>query len=375
MIGRKLSAWQRAGLLDEQTAAAIRAYEADHARPLALWAVIGIGALAIGLGLVSVVAANWEDIPGRLRLAVHFASLAALAVLLWRGPGERPWAQEAALFVFGALGLTFFGHLGQAYQTSAPLWQPLSLWLVLFGPAILLRGASWLTAVLLAGVAVWASWAFADTAGPLFGAEQRAGAAIGLATALPVLLAPLGAAMRGRDGRGDFWRRFEQLGFAYAIGCASLVAVASGFGEPDGDGLFSFGARMAQVVVGLAAAALLVGARRDRSGQALGGAVAGAALTILLSRMVDGSQLGAALLFMALWIGVALAALHGGWRGVFQLAVAAVAARLVILSFELASDLLTNGFGLIVAGVLILGVAWAAVRLSRHFAPPREEAA
>ena len=38
----------------------------------------------------------------------------------------------------------------------------------------------------------------------------------------------------------------------------------------------------------------------------------------------------------------------------FQLAVAAVAVRLIVLSFELGSDLLTSGFGLIIAGVLVI---------------------
>ena len=41
-------------------------------------------------------------------------------------------ATEALVFVAAALGLTFFGHLGQVYQTSSPLWQPLGAWLVLF---------------------------------------------------------------------------------------------------------------------------------------------------------------------------------------------------------------------------------------------------
>ena len=58
----------------------------------------------------------------------------------------------------------------------------------------------------------------------------------------------------------------------------------------------------------------------------------------------------------------------------FQLAVGAVALRLVILSFELASDLLTSGFGLILAGLLILAVAWIAVRVSSHLAPAKEPA-
>ena len=64
MSARKIAEWHEAGLIDAATRDRLAAYEAAHARPLVLWAVWGIGALAIGLGVVSVVAANWEDIPG-----------------------------------------------------------------------------------------------------------------------------------------------------------------------------------------------------------------------------------------------------------------------------------------------------------------------
>ena len=77
-------------------------------------------------------------------------------------------------------------------------------------------------------------------------------------------------------------------------------------------------------------------------------------------------------LALLLWIGIAGAALVAGWRGVFQLAVAVVAFRLIALSFELASDLLLSGFGLVVAGLMILLVAFVAVRISRQFAPQSE---
>jgi uncharacterized membrane protein len=51
-------------LTDADTRDRLVAHEAAHARPFALWAVFGIGALAIGLGLVSVVAANWGRYSG-----------------------------------------------------------------------------------------------------------------------------------------------------------------------------------------------------------------------------------------------------------------------------------------------------------------------
>jgi len=50
MSARKIAAWHEAGLIDAITRDRLLAYEAEHARPLALWAVFGIGALAIGAG-------------------------------------------------------------------------------------------------------------------------------------------------------------------------------------------------------------------------------------------------------------------------------------------------------------------------------------
>ena len=375
MIDRKLAAWQEAGLIDAQTAAAISAHEASHARPIALWAVIGIGALAIGLGVISVVAANWEDVPGTVRLAIHFALMLAMAgALAWRGSAlerAQSWGFEAALFVLAVLGLAFFGHLGQVYQTSSPLWQPLATWLILFAPALLLRGQSWLTALLLAGALIVACW---DYAGNHYGAfdprEEAPYLRIALITAAPLALVPLGAWMRKRSERRAFWKRLEQLALTYAVGGATLTCIAAGIDEFD-DEVLSLSSQSIRAGVALLAAALVAGARRTRSGEASAAILAGAGLASFIAAPISGSDLMGGLLFMALWVGIAVAALHAGWRGAFQLAVAAVALRLIVLSFELASDLLTSGFGLILAGLLILGVAWLAMRVSRALAPPR----
>ncbi|MBS0474891.1 MAG: DUF2157 domain-containing protein [Proteobacteria bacterium] len=371
MNERKLSAWVEAGVIDAAAAARIRTYEGQHTRPLALWAVIGIGALAIGLGLISVVAANWDAIPAMVRLGVHFAVLIGVAAALWWQAGWLgPWGEEALLFVFGVLGLTFMGHLGQAYQSTSPLWQPLALWLVLFGPLFVLRGQSWLTALGFAGALVVAVWSFAA------GHDARDGAFLvfALPTALPLTLAPLGAALRVRSDRAAFWRRIEELGFAYALGGASLIAIVAGTTNliRGGDADKVLMTLLTWAVAGFAAAALVWTVRRDRSGQAAAAMLAAGATLALLAYPLSGSQVMGALLFMALWAVVAAMALRGGWRGVFQFAVAALALRLIVLSFELEDDLLSSGTGLIASGALILAVAWVAVRVARKYAPPKE---
>jgi hypothetical protein len=371
---RRLKAWEAAGLVDATTAARIREWESSHASPLAMRAVIGIAALAIGLGLLSVIAANWDAVPGVVRLGVHFALMVALALWLWRQASTGGIAAEAGLFVFGMLGLTFFGHIGQVYQTDSPLWQPLTLWLVMFAPLMLLRGTGWLTALLLMAVMIMAAWTFMSWT---MGLQPRLGAVdetvrIVLAITAPVLLAALAARAQRRSSRQGFWRRLAELALLYAAGGASIVAIASADGPwrtDEGSTRLLWSVLIASGVTLLTA--LLVRAfRRDPEGRVVADLWLGLAAMPLLAYALSGSKVVAALLFMALWAGIAYTALRAGWRGAFQAAVGMIAFRLVLLSFELGGDLLTSGAGLIASGLLILGVAWLALKISKRFAPP-----
>lgn len=385
MSEAKLEAWQAAGLIDATTAGRIRAWEAENARPLGLWAAIGIAALAIGLGLMSLVAANWEAIPGGARLAIHFALILAGAVLLWLK--ERDWAArqpvvlEAALFVFGVLGMTFLGHVGQVYQTIAPFWQLLAMWLLLFAPLILSRGAGWMTAaslMLALVVGVW-SYAFATGSPERVLGEQSTTIRIALATGAPALVAGLAAWWRGTAndsyGREGFWQRLEQAASAYVIGGASLIAVASGFerwpGHSDSGAVLT--ALMIYAAIGAGTSALVFTGRRDADGRSQAVVLLACAAVAPLAWVISGSQLGAALLFMALWTVIAASGLRSGGRGDFQAAVGLIAVRLIVLSFELAGDLLTTGAGLIASGVLVLVIAFGALRIAKRFAPPPEK--
>ena len=377
MSERKLKAWQDAGLIDAETAARIRDWEQAHARPLVLWAVIGIGALAVGLGLVSVVAANWDAIPGQVRLAIHFAVMAGLSGWLWwREPGlsrDHPWLHEAAVFILGALGLTFMGHLGQVYQTSSPLWQPVGLWLLLFAPLLLGRGLSWLTAAMLFGGCLFAAWnhAFAWQGPWPEGAETARMAREAVLVCAPVLFAGIAAFMVGRSLREAFWRRLGQMALAYAVAGASIMAIVAIERMPDErDATAILVSALVACAIGLVSAGVLFRLRQDASGLSRAAIMAGCAAMPVIAYGLSGNETMAALLFMALWAGVAAAALHAGWRGLFQASVGVIALRLIILSFELAGDLLTSGAGLIASGLLILVIAWGAVRVSRRLAPP-----
>ena len=177
--------------------------------------------------------------------------------------------------------------------------------------------------------------------------------------------------MAGRSSREAFWRRLGQMALAYAVVGASIMAIVAIERMPDERNPTAIlVSALVACAIGLVSAGALFRLRQDASGLSRAAIMAGCAAMPVIAYGLSGDETMAALLFMALWAGVAGAALHAGWRGVFQAVVGVIALRLIILSFELAGDLLTSGAGLIASGLLILGIAWGAVRVSWRLAPP-----
>jgi uncharacterized membrane protein len=382
MSERKIRAWQEAGLIDAAIAKKIRAWEAEHSRPIGIWAVVGLGALTIGLGLISVVAANWDAIPGETRLAIHFMLMAALALFLWlRLPrsGHNDHYHDGLLFVAAMLGLTFFGHLGQVYQSSAPLWQPLLAWLILFSPLLLLFGRGWPVAGLWMAGLIGTIWSHAEDYGhawTVMGASGPTRSALywGLIACPPMAAAAFAATMRDRSARPAFWRLLEQIAIAVIFAGLSLFTVIHGW-DRHSDVLPSSAAIQSAALSG---AALAIGhARRTTSGRTTAALLIVAAFLHILQATLPEMRGEArawigGLFFCALWGAIAAGALHARWRHIFQTAIALVALRIIILSFELNDDLLSSGVGLILSGLFALAVAWATIRISGRYAPRRE---
>lgn len=381
MAERKLKAWVAAGLIDAAAADRIRAWEAQHSRPLAIWAVVGVAALSIGLGVISLVAANWAAIDGETRLVLHGALMVGLGAALWAllapgGERTRRWG-EAGIFVYAALGLGFLGHVGQVYQTTSPTWMAIGLWLALFAPLFLASGQGWLSAATLGAGCIALPWMrFGDAALGFWPGQPGPGVIrAAIECSLPVMLAPFGAWFGRNSARAGFWRQLAFIGFGYGVGTVSLFVISTGFGDwsrTDPQGNVDAALVASAAMLGLAGAALWM-ADRSVLGKASAAALGMLALSILAADRLAGHSLMVGLLFMALWAGLAGAALHAQARWAFQIAVGCVALRLIILAFEEAGGLLASGLGLILGGVLILGVAWGAMRVSRRFAPMQEQ--
>lgn len=150
---RKVETWAALGLINDQQAQAILAHEAVHkTSSFGRW-LSGAAFFAILLGVLSIIGANWADIPGQVKIIVHLLLNLMSAVWIWR-TAEGSLKREIAVFVFSGLVLTMIALTGQVYQLQGTLAGALSLWMMLITPVVfvfsrdLWTGLPWMLAFL-----------------------------------------------------------------------------------------------------------------------------------------------------------------------------------------------------------------------------------
>lgn len=143
-LERQVQRWQAAGIIDEVTASRILAHERRASRPVLLLALGGLGACTIGTGLLSVIAANWGDIPRLVKLGAMFGLLGLHAYGLWRADGgPQRWLTEVLALSYFVLTLVSIALVGQVYQLQGELYHALLLWLVAGAPALCWPQGPW----------------------------------------------------------------------------------------------------------------------------------------------------------------------------------------------------------------------------------------
>ncbi len=364
-LDSKTRRWTDAGLITQDQADAIADFEAGRNRPTFLYAVAGLGGLAIAIGLVSIVASNWDAIPGRLKVAVAVALVGAAGAGVVRLERTGPaWLKETLVLVAHGLILATIALVGQVYQLGGQAHTALALWLVLSGLLLTrARGgvAAWVA--ILSVEVTWFAWL-------VYGVDDA-----GLEELLGVGAAPWIALACVAAGR---WPWLQQARPALARACdaagwAQLVFVASACTGFFYDGLneTELGGLWMAAGVSLAAAAILVATRFQgtpalRTGGAL--LIATVALTYLPPLLSGGDlDLVGALVFLALWVGVAFAAYRAGRLWLLNGATAVIGIRLLVVYFEVFGSLLSTGVGLVSGGLLTVGLAWLWARKRQDF--------
>jgi uncharacterized membrane protein len=164
-LDRDLARWREAGWISTDAAASIRSDVASRSRSVELAPVLGIlGAVLIGFGAMSFVAAHWNEMARLLRLALIFGGLFGaygLAGLLF--DRDHPAFAHAAILT----GVALFGAgimlIAQMFHISGHAPDAVLTWaLGALGAGVVLRSNPALALAMLL-IALWAGWETSDT--------------------------------------------------------------------------------------------------------------------------------------------------------------------------------------------------------------------
>lgn len=364
----QLQRWQLAEVIDGATARRIEAYEGSKQGFRFSAAMFGLGALAIVLGLAAVVASNWDAIPATLKLAAHAVFNAALAAgILYTIRTERTAAREILLFLLAGVTLTFIALIGQIYQTGAPLWQALVLWLLITSPFLFLLTRLRFTVVCW----ILSFWTTLGTAAEAV--EIHLGPAhldVVFYTLVPFLMIGI-ADWKALRERWPVWPSLLAAGGYVLITWVVSVAQLAWIDEFD----FKLHEQRAHLFpaffAGLAGSGALLALRYAKYLEAsplvasiflLVSVLAG--FTPLLTQHPHWPVVGAGM-FMAYWALIGWTGLQLGYRGLLNAAIVIIALRLMVVYVEVFGNLLSTGTGLIASGALLIALVWTAGKLIR----------
>ena len=371
-LNRESEAWVAEGLLSAEQAAAIRRrYEGgEERRGRATEALAVIGGVAIGVGVIGFVAANWDGLSHPLRLLLLSLAIAgsyAAGFQLRERTDTAPRVGEA-LYLVGVLafGASLF-LVGQMYNVQAHDPLALLLWAGGAVAAALVVRSRAIAAVAVLIFTAWVGFEFGlalDDAGEEFAAFPvvavlYGGALYGVATA---------AQSRIRQewlARSGFTEAGRGVGLPVAAGGLFFFTFSEAADElgQAGDELGGtlLGAFALLSLVALAGAAALAVSRRP-SGRYEAGLLAAVVATLLVATLAGGSGDLYAVVFNLLFAAVALGTISAGYLSdepwLVNLGVLLVALDVIARYFDVFWSALPRSLGLIGAGLVVLAIAF-----------------
>jgi len=149
-----------AGILSASTADNIISFQQqkEASTPNRLLLAFGIlGAILVGLGIILIIAHNWDQFPRFVKLFFAFLPLLigqiACGYTLMNKPSNRVWRESASVFLVFGIGASI-AMVSQIYNIEGDLGSFLLTWLLLGLPLIYVMNSSAVSLLYIAGV-IW----------------------------------------------------------------------------------------------------------------------------------------------------------------------------------------------------------------------------
>ncbi len=152
----------QAGIIPQETADKISDYYLNQRTPSQNRIVIAfgiLGAILVGLGIILIIAHNWDEFPRMVKTGFAFLPLVAGQIVcgftLMKKRGSIAWVESATAFLFFAVGASI-SLVSQVYNIPGNLTSFLFTWMLLCLPLIYVMNSSIASLLYLIGITYYA---------------------------------------------------------------------------------------------------------------------------------------------------------------------------------------------------------------------------
>lgn len=358
----RIDSWLDSGLITASQAAAISAHEA--VRPKKSWVLLSVmllGSFVLAVGVVSLIAANWDAIGGYTKLAADGLVLVALAYVLGRYYDDKNsllFQIAHSLFIF--LILASIGLIAQVYHLGGKTYEALSLWLVIVTPVAFFARNAFIPH-LYAGSLLMTAISFMEAFGR---ADEEYLIALVILTPFAFgTLAQLTAVLKGPASFALAFRRWFILTLLVASALTDVFFAEHRLYREFAAAALRNGVLTAATVL-FVLSLPLSWPRRDRVVLGFAGAVLVLAHFLLMGGMED--EVIGALVSLVIGSGIALLCVLRGRGRLFNAMVVLLGTRFLIVYFQVFGTLAMTGAGLVISGLLIMGAAFVGFKYQKR---------
>ena len=138
-IEKQLKEWSEQGIISHEQASKILAHESS--KPRASWIQYGLlilGVFVMGLGIISLIAANWNEINDYIKLIVDFLLLTTIGLLGFRAHKSQQLVMyDSFLLALQITSLASIGLISQIFHASGDWYDAILFWCAITLPAVI----------------------------------------------------------------------------------------------------------------------------------------------------------------------------------------------------------------------------------------------
>ncbi|WP_061248424.1 DUF2157 domain-containing protein [Leptospira alstonii] len=375
-LEQKLKRWVEAGLIRSEQSDAIRNFEGTRKTPYLYYSFIILGVIVIGIGVIAIIAANWEEIQDSLKLGTGLAALLLVAGLaFWKR--ENPNLLTVLIVLNSILILGMIGLVSQVYNLEGKYYEAAQLWCVLTFLFLIATDSKTFLHLWIVGFQIFITGWISDQIDHLIGGDSEYYwsmyfyySAVGFTG---IWLAAEKFVLESRRDTLFFWAVLFLIAGTFFRGFFQDLIYGNHLSE--NLGYLGYTTDFPWLMVGLRLFVLaplfyLLFSNTEISSNQKKSLSVSLFLLFLLYfphpfRYVLAESIGSyiwnyfvtllpSFLFILFWLGIASS--FRNHRKIFDLSLAIVGIRFLYFYFDLFGTLTYTGFGLIISGLLIIGL-------------------